>query len=165
MNVLLWSTYVEHPVGGMERTSLEIALQLHQRGHRVILAGAYDHAPELRAKIPANMPYYFFDMHRQRVKPHLAAARLAGRLMDQYQIQVVSAHGSVFALHEVCRRRKIPMVWTIHGASPRPPGIMNRLKTAAVRHVLTWQEQQPSAFTGNFPKWTLPASIPSSLAG
>jgi len=139
MNVLVWSTYVKHPVGGMERTSLEIALLLHQRGHRVILAGAYDNAPELRAKIPATMPYYFFDMHRRRLKPHLAAARLAGRLLDQHQIQIVSAHGSIFALHEVCRRRSIPMVCTIHGAEARSPGILNRLKTAAVRRVFTWQ--------------------------
>ena len=59
--------------------------------------------------------------------------------MDEYKIQIVSAHGSVFAIHEMCRRRKIPMVWTIHGAAARSPGILNRLKTASVRHVLTWK--------------------------
>jgi glycosyltransferase involved in cell wall biosynthesis len=138
MNVLVWSSYVAQPVGGQERTSLEIALQLYQRGHHVILVGAYDNAPELRAKIPAAMPYYFFDMHRRRIKPHLAVARLLQRLMKRHQIQVVSAHGSVFALHEICRWRGIPMVWTIHGAQPRSPGILNRLKTALVRHVVTW---------------------------
>ena len=97
MNVLVWSSYVAHPVGGQERTSLEIALQLHQRGHHVVLVGAYDNAPELRAKIPATMPYYFFDMHRRRVKPHFAAKRLLRRVMEQHHIQIVSAHGSVFA--------------------------------------------------------------------
>jgi len=139
MNVLVWSSYVAHPVGGQERTSLEIALQLHQRGHRVVLVGAYDNAPELRAKIPATMPYYFFDMHRRRVKPHFAAKRLLRHVMEQHHVQIVSAHGSVFALLEVCRARKIPMVWTIHGAGPRPPGLLNRLKTAAIRHVVTWR--------------------------
>jgi glycosyltransferase involved in cell wall biosynthesis len=136
MNLLLWSTYCAHPVGGMERTSLEIALQLHHRGHRVIIAGAYDNAPELRAKIPPDIPFYPLDMHSSRRKPHLAAARLAARLLREHRIQVVSAHGSVFALHEVCRRRRVPLAWTIHGIAPRETGWVTRLKTAAVARVM-----------------------------
>jgi glycosyltransferase involved in cell wall biosynthesis len=136
MNVLVWNSWVAHPVGGMERIALEIALQLHSRKHRVVLMGAYDNAPELRARIPADMPYYFFDMYCRRFKPHFAVARLLGRVIQDYNIEVVSAHGSVFASHEVCRRRDIPHLWTIHGAEARPKGLLGRMKTAALARVL-----------------------------
>jgi len=136
MNVLVWNSWVAHPVGGMERVALELALQLHRRGHRVSLAGAYDNAPELRRQIPADMPYYPFDIHRPRFKPHLKAARLLSRVMREKNIQVVSAHGSIFALHEVCRCRHTPMIWTVHGAGPRPGGMIERMKTAALSRVL-----------------------------
>jgi len=137
MNILVWSSSVAHPVGGQERTSLELALQLHQRNHRVVLVGAYDNAPELRARIPADMPYHFFDLHRPRFKPQLAAARLLWRLTQEHQIQIVSAHGNVFALFEICRRRRIPMVWTIHGTSRvEPQGWVYRIKRAAVARML-----------------------------
>src|SRR5258708_36175826 len=123
MNVLVWNSWVAPPVGGMERIALEIALQLHARKHTVVLVGPYDKAPELRARIPADMPYYFFDLYRRRPKRHFAAGRLLGRVMRDHEIEVVSAHGSVFASHEVCRRRGIPHVWTIHGAEARPKGL------------------------------------------
>jgi glycosyltransferase involved in cell wall biosynthesis len=136
MNVLVWNSWVAHPVGGMERIALEIALQLHSRRHTVVLVGAYNNAPELRARIPADMPYYFFDLYSRRVKPHLAAGRLLGRVIRDHKIEVVSAHGSVFASHEVCRRRGIPHVWTIHGAEARPKNLLGRMKTAALARVL-----------------------------
>ena len=139
MNVLVWNSWVAHPVGGMERIALEIALQLHSRKHSVVLVGPYDKAPELRARIPANMPYYFFDLYRRRPKPHLALGRLLGRLIRNHKIDVVCAHGSVFASYEVCRRRSIPHVWTIHGAEARPKGLMGRMKTAAVARVFHGQ--------------------------
>lgn len=136
MNVLVWSSWVARPVGGMERVALELALRLHERKHHVVLAGAYDNAPELRAKIPADMPYHFFDIHSRHIKPHIAAARLLSRLAREHNIQIISDHGSPFAPHEVSRRRRIPLVWTIHGAQNRPKGPIGRLKTAAVARVL-----------------------------
>ncbi|HXI84189.1 MAG TPA: glycosyltransferase family 4 protein [Verrucomicrobiae bacterium] len=136
MNVLVWNSWVAPPVGGMERIALEIALQLHSRKHTVVLVGAYDKAPELRVKIPADMPYYFFDLYRSRIKPHLAAGRLLGRVIRDHKIEIVSAHGSVFASHQVCRRRGIPHVWTIHGAEARPNSLLGRMKTAALARVL-----------------------------
>jgi glycosyltransferase involved in cell wall biosynthesis len=137
MNILVWSCYVLNPVGGQERTSLELALQLHQRGHRVVLVGPFDNAPELRAQIPSGMPYYFFDMQRRVGKPHWQAARLLWRLTREHEIEIVSAHGNIFALFEVCRWRRIPMVWTIHGTSPvEPTGLMEAVKKAAIGRVL-----------------------------
>jgi len=136
MNVLVWGSYVKHPVGGTERFVLGLALHLHQRGDRVVLVGAYDNAPELRARIPADMPYYFFDLHRSRIKPHLAARRLLTRVMREHQIQAVTAHGNVFGLYSACQKVHVPLVWTIHGAGPRPRGLVGRAKTAAVAHVL-----------------------------
>src|ERR1039458_1077206 len=97
MNVLVWNSWVAHPAGGMERIALEIALQLHSRKHTVVLVGAYDNAPELRARIPADMPYYFFDLYSRRFKPHFAAGRLLGRVIRDHEIEIMSAHGSVFA--------------------------------------------------------------------
>src|ERR1017187_1125567 len=120
MNVLVWNSWVAHPAGGMERIALEIALQLHSRKHTVVLVGAYDNAPELRARIPADMPYYFFDLHRSRIKPHLAARRLLTRVMREHQIAAVSAHGNIFGLYVACQKVHVPLVWTIHGAGPRP---------------------------------------------
>ena len=81
MNVLVWNSWVAHPVGGMERIALEIALQLHSHKHTVVLVGPYDKAPELRARIPAEMPYYFFDLYSGCVKRHFAAGRLLARVI------------------------------------------------------------------------------------
>ena len=136
MNVLVWSSWVAYPVGGQERVSLEIALQLHRRGHRVALVGAYDNVAELRAKIPAEMPFYHFDLHRKRVKPHLAAIRLIGRAAREINAEVISAHGNMFAAHEVARRRDIPFVWTIHGSGNLGTGLIDRVKNAALRRVV-----------------------------
>jgi len=136
MNVLVWCSWVARPVGGMEITALELAIELQRRGHQVVLAGAYDNAPELRARIPAGMPYYAFDVHRRRVKPHLKAARLLWRAMGEHRTEVVSAHGSVIAVHEVCRIRNVPLVWTLHGAGPSPKDPVGRLKTMAIRRIL-----------------------------
>src|ERR1017187_5574548 len=136
MNVLVWNSWVAPPVGRMERIALEVALQLHARKHSVVLVGAYDNAPELRARIPADMPYYFFDLYSRRFKPHFAAGRLLGRAIRDHKIEIMSAHGSVFASHEVCRRRGIPHVWTIRGTEARPQGLLGRMKTAAVARVL-----------------------------
>jgi glycosyltransferase involved in cell wall biosynthesis len=120
----------------MERIALEIALQLHSHKHTVVLVGPYDKAPELRARIPADMPYYFFDLYSRRPKRHFAAGRLLARVIRDHKIEVVSAHGSVFASHEVCRRRGIPHVWTIHGAESRSTTLLGRMKTAALARVL-----------------------------
>jgi glycosyltransferase involved in cell wall biosynthesis len=136
MNILVWSSYVGQPAGGQEKIALELARQFHQRGHRVVLAGPYDNAPELRARIPAEMPYYSFDLHRRRRKPQLAALRLLARVIREHAIEVCSAHGNVFALAEICRRQKIPVVWTIHGASAAPTGMVGWLKTTLVRRVV-----------------------------
>ena len=136
MNVLVWSSYVAHPVGGQERFALGLALHLHRQGNRVVLVGAYDNAPELRARIPADMPYYFFDLHRSRIKPHLAARRLLIRVMREHQIQAVSAHGNVFGLYLACQKAHVPLVWTIHGAGPRPQSLVGRVKSAAVARVM-----------------------------
>src|ERR1017187_823922 len=148
MNVLVWSSYVARPVGGQERIAHELALQLHKRGHHVVLVGAYDNVDELRRKIPPEMPYYFFDLHARKIKPHLAAARLLGRLLDEYQIEVLSAHGNIYAPFEVCRLRKIPFIWTIHGTSGRAPkGVIERLKSAAVLRVLASPLTQVAAIS------------------
>jgi glycosyltransferase involved in cell wall biosynthesis len=136
MNVLVWSSYVAQPVGGQERFALGLALHLRQRGNQVVLVGAYDNAPELRARIPADMPYYFFDLHRPRIKPHLAARRLLTRVMREHQIEAVSAHGNIFGLYLACQKLHVPLVWTIHGAGPRPQSLAGRMKTAMVAHVL-----------------------------
>src|ERR1035437_2256617 len=124
MNILLWNSWVARPIGGTERIALELALQLRKRNHLVVLVGAYDNASELRARIPSDMPYYPFDLHRTRIKPHLKAARLLYRIIREHQIQIVSGHGSVIAPYEVCRLHAIPLVWTIHGAGPRPGGLI-----------------------------------------
>lgn len=136
MNIMVWSSWVASPVGGMEITALELAIELRRHGHQVTLVGAYDNAPELRSQIPADMPYYPFDIHRRLMKPHLKAARLLWRVMRKHSIEVVSAHGSVIALNEVCRMRKVPLVWTVHGAGPRPKDPIGRLKTVAIRRIL-----------------------------
>ena len=136
MNVLLWSSWAAHPVGGQERISLELALQLHRRGHRIAVVGAYDNVPELRAKIPADLPFHHFDLHRKRVKPHLAAIRLIGRAAREIDAEVISAHGNMFAAHEVARRRHIPFVWTIHGSGNLGTGLIDRVKNAALRRVV-----------------------------
>jgi glycosyltransferase involved in cell wall biosynthesis len=148
MNILVWSSWVAHPVGGQERFALGLALQLHQRGHKVVLVGAYDNAPELRTRIPSEMPYYFFDFHRPKIKPHWATARLLDRAISKHDIHVVSAHGNVFALYAVCCRRNLPLVWTIHGAQPRPGGVVGRLKTMAVAHVMADARTQAVAVSG-----------------
>ena len=142
MNVLVWNSWVARPVGGMERVALELALRLHERQHRVVLVSAYDNAPELRVRIPSDMPYYPFDIHQRRVKPHLKAARLLWRVTGEHQIEVISGHGSMIAPYEVCRLRGIPLVWTLHGAGDRPQGIIGRLKTAAVGRILAAQTTQ-----------------------
>jgi glycosyltransferase involved in cell wall biosynthesis len=160
MNVLVWSSWVAHPVGGTERISLELALGLHKRNHHVALIGAFDNAPELRAKIPPDMPYYFFDIHRRRPKPYLAAARLYARVIREHKIEIVSAHGTMFALHEICKRAKIPMIWTIHGAQPLPKGAFGRLKIAAVNrvfahpgtHLVAVSAATAKILRANFPK-------------
>jgi glycosyltransferase involved in cell wall biosynthesis len=136
MNILVWSSWVGHPAGGQERVALELAIQLHQRKHRVVLAGAYENSPELRARIPSGLPFYHFDIHRHRLKRHLRLARLLQQLVREHQINVISAHGSIFAPHRVCRACNIPLVWTIHGAEPRATDFVGCLKTAAVGHVL-----------------------------
>ena len=65
------------------------------------------------------------------------------------------------------------MVWTIHGAGPRPPGLLNQLKAAAVRRVVTWRGTHivgVSRITaeithGQYPQnGRQPACIPSSPA-
>ena len=138
MNLLVWSTYVEQPIGGQERISLELALQLHRRGHRVVLAGAFDHAPELRALIPPGVPCLItIGTCSASDSGHTwQPLRLASRLIREHRIQAVSAHGSVLALHEVCRRNSIPMFWTLHGAKPRPKDFLSQLKTVALRRML-----------------------------
>jgi len=137
MNILVWSSWVCHPAGGQERVALELASQLHQRGHRVALVGPYDNCAELREKIPAAMPYYHFDIHRHKLKPHFAAARLIDRVIRTHQIEVVSAHGSVVAPSAACRRRRVPLVWTIQGAAAEPTDWLGRIKQLTVRRVIS----------------------------
>ncbi len=136
MNILVWNSWVKHPVGGTERTALELALQLYQRKHRVVLVGAYDNAPELRARIPLDMPYYYFDIHRRRIKPYIAAGRLLARVLEEHRTEVFSAHGAIFAAYEVCRRRGVPLMWTVQGADTHSKTLRGRLKAAAVARVL-----------------------------
>lgn len=142
MNILVWSSWVRPPAGGQERMALELALRLHQHGHRVCIVGAYENAPELRAKIPADLPFYHFDLHRRRFKRHAAATRLLQRVAAKHSAQVISAHGNIFAPHAVSVLRKLPLVWTVHGAAPVPQGpaaregCMARVKSAAVRRVM-----------------------------
>jgi len=136
MNLLVWSSWVAHPAGGQEITALEMALEFKRRGHFVVLVGAYDNAPDLRARIPDDLPYYFFDLHRRRIKPHLSALRLLQGVIERHGIQVVSAHGSIYAPYEACRRRGIPLVWTVHGAQPRKAGFWEQLKFAGIRRAV-----------------------------
>jgi glycosyltransferase involved in cell wall biosynthesis len=137
MNILVWSSRVARPVGGQERVALGLALHLHQRSHKVVLVGAYDNAPELCDLIPPEMAYHFFDFHRPRFKPHMAAARRLSRIIADHNIQIVSAHGNVFGLFAACRQHNVPLVWTIHGAEPRPGGLLGRMKTLAVIRVMS----------------------------
>jgi len=83
------------------------------------------------------MPYYHFDLHRPWCKPQLGAARLLWRLTREHQTEIVSAHGNIFAVFEVCRLRHIPIVWTIHGTrGTEPRGLIEALKKAAIRRML-----------------------------
>jgi glycosyltransferase involved in cell wall biosynthesis len=132
VNVLVWSSWVEHPIGGQERISLELALQLHQRGHHVVLVGAYDNAAELRAKIPTELPYYFFDLHRRRMKPHLAAFRLLQGVAQKHAIDVISGHGNIFAPAAASWRCRLPFIWTIHGVGPINGGLISTFKSVAL---------------------------------
>jgi glycosyltransferase involved in cell wall biosynthesis len=135
MNILVWCSWVAHPAGGLERIALEIARQLHARGHRVVLVGPYENSKELRQQIPANMPYYPFDVHRRWPKPHFAAGRLLSRLVAEHSIQLVSAHGSVMAPYRVCKRRDLPFVLTLHGLSPQTRQWGNRLMNFVLARV------------------------------
>lgn len=160
MNILLWSSYVAHPVGGQERVSLELALQLHQRGHHVVLVGPFDNAPELRARIPAELPYHSFDLYRARFRRHLAARRLMLQLMQEHRIEIVSAHGSLLAPLFCCKHLNTPMVWTMHGVESRPPTWLGRLKTKIIgqfisgptTHIVMVSQASADLFLKLFPK-------------
>jgi glycosyltransferase involved in cell wall biosynthesis len=105
---LVWCSSVD-PAGGMERVALSIANGLAGAGWRVLLAGPFSRAPLLRRAIRPEVE--FFDSPPGKSIASLwRSTRFLSRIVRQRQVDVISAHGSVFPVLPV----RVPVVWTEH---------------------------------------------------
>lgn len=123
MTVLVWNSWIT-PAGGMERVALSIANGLADRGCRVILVGPYDQVPVLRASIHESITYVHCDFDRTP-SGLLRNTVFLRRLIRQYRVDVISAHGSLIPLLGL----DIPVVWTEHGPRYGDQSILKGWKT------------------------------------
>ncbi len=109
MNVLVWNSWVT-PAGGMERVALSIANGLAALLDRVVLVGPYQTVPVLRERISPQVEFVPCAFAR-RPDALLRNYWQLRSLVRQYDIDVISAHGSLLPLLPL----DVPVVWTEHG--------------------------------------------------
>jgi glycosyltransferase involved in cell wall biosynthesis len=109
MNILVWNSWIT-PAGGMERVALSLANGFAERGANVTLVGPYESVPVLRQAIGARVDFRQCDFSRS-LGGLIRNARYLRRVTREKNIDVVSAHGSLFPLLGLDK----PVVWTEHG--------------------------------------------------
>jgi glycosyltransferase involved in cell wall biosynthesis len=109
MNVLVWVSSVTL-AGGLERVGLSLANGLSRCGMAVVLVGPYCNNPDLIKQIEPSVTYVEH-VPKRSVGGLLETCTVLRRVVREHNIDVVSAHGSVFPLLPL----RTPVVWTEHG--------------------------------------------------
>lgn len=110
MNILVWNSWVT-AAGGMERVALSIANGLAELPDvNVTLVGPYDQVPVLMEKIDPKVNLVSCEFKR-RPDSLVKNAKLLQKLVQDLDIDVVSAHGSLISLLSL----NVPVLWTEHG--------------------------------------------------
>jgi glycosyltransferase involved in cell wall biosynthesis len=120
MRILVANTFVGIGAGGQERVALDLAVGLHQLGHKVVVLGPYSRSAELRRGIPSSVALFEAPWTARTPGSESQAAlyRWAMKIIHDQQIDIVSGHGRMIGIYFACRLAGIPLVWTLHGADP-----------------------------------------------
>lgn len=124
MRLLVWISG-DSLAGGMERVAISLANGLAERGTEVVLAGPLADLPGLAEKVSSRVRRVFVGF-QSRVGAVLKAAYQLHRLVRDYRIDIVSAHGSLFPVLAA----GAPVVWTEHGTRYGKEPILSGLRTA-----------------------------------
>ena len=129
MTVLVWCSWV-CASGGMERVAANLASGLANLGVRVLLVGPYLNAPDLIRQLHK-------DVERIEYQPDATCAgllRTAGflkRVVAEHDVDVISAHGSIFPLLP----QNVPVIWTEHAVRYPHKRMMSGLRQLLWRQV------------------------------
>ncbi|NLT58568.1 MAG: polysaccharide pyruvyl transferase CsaB [Clostridiales bacterium] len=103
-------------LGGAETHIVELCRELHRQGHRVVAVSAGGLL--VQALEEAGVRHVEAPLDSRSPAAMYRARRILARLLDEVRPEVVHAHARIpaFLLNALCRRRKIPMVTTVHGS-------------------------------------------------
>lgn len=127
---LVWCSAV-HPAGGMERIAISIANGLAGCGWRVVLAGPFRNVSVVGDA--AIRPEVEHIEHRpdKSLLGLFRTMRFLQRIVRQYNVDVISAHGSLFPLILT----RTPVVWTEHDNRYDGDSMLRGLRGLAWRRI------------------------------
>lgn len=126
---LVWCSSVD-PAGGMERIALNLANGLAAKGWRILLAGPFGRIAFLRRAIRPEVEFVDYQAGRSPAAL-LDTMRFLRRTVEERDVHVVSAHGSVFPL----LASGVPVVWTEHDVRYAGGEMLRGLRGYAWRRV------------------------------